>query len=620
MAAFVWGEGGAQMTPEAIAAQRKIAQAMMQRGSDYSPIQSAWQGAARLSEGLMGGLDARMADVAERKNATAEQALLASLITGGAPAAPPVAPAAAPVSAVAPSSPDQAVYPASAAAGPAPTTFRPGITAPTGGLSDAIAKVASAKGVDPAYLTRLAQVESGGNVNATNPTSSAGGPFQFINSTAKQYGLTNRFDPNESTDAAARLTLDNKSALTTSLGREPTPGELYLAHQQGAGGASKILANPNAPIEAVVGPEAARLNGAKPGMTAGQFATKWTGKFSDLTPAQPDGAVLPPNAQPAEGYAIPGQPSPAVAQVGQAMPQSSARLMAAMASPYVSDSTKKVLGIMLQSQLSNDVVQHIDLGNKVGIMDKRGNVLRTIDKGEPNKGPEWKETGEVNPQTGEKVMGWIDSRDKSVLPYQPKPAGPVQPSTIPPVPVGVDPKVWRQKQSERAAGEGMPASFDDTSKLRNEISQLPSYKNMAQAAPIYKSMADAAGRNTKAADLNMVYGLGKIMDPGSVVREGEIQMANNAQGWQEKLNGIIGQINNEGGLTPEGRQALMAEAHSRIQSYKMMYDQDSDRYRGIATRNRANPEDVVHNFGEFQPWTAPKAMAPRLKTYKIKAK
>jgi hypothetical protein len=168
----------------------------------------------------------------------------------------------------------------------------------------------------------------------------------------------------------------------------------------------------------------------------------------------------------------------------------------------------------------------------------------------------------------------------------------------------------------------MPASFDDTSKLRNEISQLPSYKNMAQAAPIYKSMADAAGRNTKAADLNMVYGLGKIMDPGSVVREGEIQMANNAQGWQEKLNGIVAQINNQGGLTPEGRQALMAEAHSRIQSYKMMYDQDAERYRGIATRNRANPEDVVHNFGEFAPWTAPKINGAPIEIdgYKIKAK
>jgi hypothetical protein len=102
MAAFVWGDSGAQLTPEAIAAQRKVAQAMMARGADYSPVQSGWQGAARLAEGLMGGLEAGQADAAEKRNVAADRELLASLITGGTvPAAMPatVAPA---VSAVTP--------------------------------------------------------------------------------------------------------------------------------------------------------------------------------------------------------------------------------------------------------------------------------------------------------------------------------------------------------------------------------------------------------------------------------------------------------------------------------------------------------------------------------------
>jgi hypothetical protein len=133
-------------------------------------------------------------------------------------------------------------------------------------------------------------------------------------------------------------------------------------------------------------------------------------------------------------------------------------------------------------------------------------------------------------------------------------------------------------------------------------------------------MRDAAGRNTKAADLNIVYGLGKIMDPGSVVREGEIAMANNAQGWQEKLNGIIGQINSEGGLTPAGRERLMAEAHSRITAYKQQYDLDAGRYKGITERNRINKDDVIPDFGTFEPWTAPKSGEPIvIDGYKIKA-
>ena len=134
-------------------------------------------------------------------------------------------------------------------------------------------------GLPEGYLARTAQIESGGDPNAKNPNSSAGGLFQFVDGTAAQYGLENKFDPAQATDAAARLAADNKAYLTRVLGREPTAAELYLAHQQGAGGAAKLLANPNARAVDVVGADAVRLNGGDANMTAGQFASKWTGKF-----------------------------------------------------------------------------------------------------------------------------------------------------------------------------------------------------------------------------------------------------------------------------------------------------------------------------------------------------
>jgi hypothetical protein len=582
MAAFVWGDNGAQLTPEAIAAQRKVAQAMMAQAADYSPVQSAWQGAARAAQGLVGGWEGGQADAAEKRNSAAEKELLGSFLAG-APTA--VAPAPAASGAVAPI--------ASAPMGAAPIPA--GVA--DAGLSDAIAKVAAARNVDPAYMTRLAMVESGGNVNAANPSSSARGPFQFINSTAKQYGLSNPNDPAASADAAARLTLDNKAALTAALGRDPTPGELYLAHQQGAGGASKILGNPNAPIESIVGADAARLNGAAPGMTAGQFAQKWTGKFSDV------------GASPAQ-------------TVAQAMPQSGVnpKLIQAYASPYVSEGTKKVLGMMLQQQMKPTEYSYQTTPD--------GTILRMDPRGgapQPVYTAATKPTFEkirTDPLTGEEIKGFVDPTKRSIEEYRPQAAS-AQPSTLPPVPAGVDPKVWREGQSKASLANNLPATFDDTSKLRSEFTQLPAYKNMAQAAPVYQSMREAAGRDTKAADLNIVYGLGKIMDPGSVVREGEIAMANNAQGWQEKLNGIIGQINSKGGLTPEGRQALMAEAHSRISSYKQQFDLDAGRYKGITERNRIRTEDVIPDFGTFEPWTAPKA-APagpvEIDGYKIKAR
>lgn len=128
------------------------------------------------------------------------------------------------------------------------------------------------------YLAKTAQVESRMNPNAQNPRSSAGGLFQFLDSTAKRYGLTDKMDPVASTLAAAQLAGDNADSLSSRLGREPTTPELYVAHQQGAGGAAKILSNPSAPMASLVGGEAARLNGAA-GLTGGQFIDRFAQKL-----------------------------------------------------------------------------------------------------------------------------------------------------------------------------------------------------------------------------------------------------------------------------------------------------------------------------------------------------
>ncbi|WP_299830661.1 hypothetical protein [uncultured Roseobacter sp.] len=134
-------------------------------------------------------------------------------------------------------------------------------------------------GLPSGYLDRTYQIESGGNPNAQNPNSSAGGGFQFIDSTAKAYGLTDKTDLGASADAAARLAVDNKRQLQAVLGREPTSAELYLAHQQGGGGAAQLLSNPNARAVDIVGRDAVMLNGGDENMTAGEFSQKWLGKF-----------------------------------------------------------------------------------------------------------------------------------------------------------------------------------------------------------------------------------------------------------------------------------------------------------------------------------------------------
>lgn len=146
---------------------------------------------------------------------------------------------------------------------------------------DMFGTLESQYGLPRGYLGQTYQIESGGNPYAQNPNSSAGGGFQFIDSTARQYGLTDKSNLGASADAAARLARDNAAQLRRVLGREPTAAELYLAHQQGGGGASALLANPNAPAVDIVGADAVRLNGGNANMTAGEFANLWLGKFGN---------------------------------------------------------------------------------------------------------------------------------------------------------------------------------------------------------------------------------------------------------------------------------------------------------------------------------------------------
>jgi hypothetical protein len=154
-------------------------------------------------------------------------------------------------------------------------------------------------GLPDGYLATTAHIESGGNPNAHN-ASGADGLFQFVPSTAQQYGVSTR-DPASSTDGAARLASDNAKVLRDKLGREPTGAELYLAHQQGAGGASSLLTNPNARAVDIVGEAAVKQNGGNASMSAGDFAGLWLNKYNGLSGNTPTGAITSnaPNSGPA---------------------------------------------------------------------------------------------------------------------------------------------------------------------------------------------------------------------------------------------------------------------------------------------------------------------------------
>lgn len=137
-------------------------------------------------------------------------------------------------------------------------------------VSGALKAASRATGVDFAYLTANASLESSMNPNAKAKTSSAAGLFQFIESTwsdmvvrhgekvglgeeAKALGsgelssaerrriMDLRFNPGVAARMGAEFAAENARHLEAGLGRRASDVDLYMAHFLGPGGAVKFL-------------------------------------------------------------------------------------------------------------------------------------------------------------------------------------------------------------------------------------------------------------------------------------------------------------------------------------------------------------------------------------------
>lgn len=134
-------------------------------------------------------------------------------------------------------------------------------------------------------VDRIVTVESGGNPNAQNTRSSAGGAGQFIDSTwlsmLRQHRpdlaagksdadlIALKTDPALSREMTGAYAADNAGILSKA-GLPVTDGTRYLAHFAGPGGAVGLLhADPTAPAASVLGEGFAKANPTMANMSAG---------------------------------------------------------------------------------------------------------------------------------------------------------------------------------------------------------------------------------------------------------------------------------------------------------------------------------------------------------------
>lgn len=163
----------------------------------------------------------------------------------------------------------------------------------------------------------------------------------------------------------------------------------------------------------------------------------------------------------------------------------------------------------------------------------------------------------------------------------------------------------RQAAAAKATAEATTPKLTDLNTIYDNVTKMASYQKYSVSKPLYDEMVQAAGRKGKAAELNMVYALANLMDPGSVVREGEAYNVQRTAAWDEQFKGIMESVFNteesKGGvMSPATRQALLAEAFSRVNTYAQAYRSDSQHWIEFAKRHGIDPRDVVPAISDVQ--------------------
>lgn len=220
----------------------------------------------------------------------------------------------------------------------------------------------------------------------------------------------------------------------------------------------------------------------------------------------------------------------------------------------------------------------------------------------------------TNPQTGEKVVlrngAWVPA--SQTAPAAPSPQAP---SRIMGAPKPIDPveqarlgmaqqdqarqndiaplqKQALEAQVSNAQNQRTQTVLGQANKLRDDYNASPVVKSYQAMLPSY--IAGISSAPTPAGDLDLIYAYAKIMDPNSVVREGEAATVAGGDTWVgQKVAEMTKQLGSGGTFRPEYRKQLREEMKRRGGAMNQQFIQERVRYKTMAQRYGVDPLDIV---------------------------
>lgn len=636
---FIFGGDTGQTQADVTDARKRLAAAMLQQGTDTSPIQSPWEGAARMAQALMGGL-------AIRNQANQQQAADAQVIAAitGQPYTPPEQPKGFLSSLFGGDKPTNpgasgSTMPKVDAAGNIPAApFKAGGNPE---VAEYIRQASIARGIDPNYSLRVAGHEG---LNVFDPSQpdrggdegSSFGPFQLhysgMSKSMPNAGLGDEFTKATGLHASDPSTWKHQVDFALDWARKHGWGPWMGAKAEGITGMMGIGAMPPQQAASAGQPSSSMQTAPvnAPPAAAGEVASLdpsigipmpgAAGQMRASDPAQ----VIPP--QVGAQAALPPLPSrdvgptPPVAGVPQSQQPAPVRLAQAldnapqqqpnpMANPRAQALVQAIMNPNASPQvkaLAAQSLQALTKPTEYGFQvlpdgtvlrsDPRSGTLTPVYRSEMSQADQAKLDLEREKFRQEQQnRGTLTAAEQANIDLERQKSDFERNK-----PVVVQPgETLFSPGQDRVVYQGTGYKPEDVSNLRKEIQNLPTYKSYQQALPSYSSMIDTAKTDSKASDLNLIYGLGKIMDPNSVVREGEMTMVQNTSSWPDWLKGAYDSVTGGSRLEPDTRKAILGEARSRMMAYRGALDNDISQYRGIIGRRGMNEADILPTLGDI---------------------
>jgi len=146
--------------------------------------------------------------------------------------------------------------------------------------------------------------------------------------------------------------------------------------------------------------------------------------------------------------------------------------------------------------------------------------------------------------------------------------------------------------AERAATAGERTANTETFRneqaLRKEVSDL--VKDNRTILSAYDKVKTTAKNASAANDLALIFSYMKMLDPGSVVREGEFATAQNAAGVPDQVLNIYNRARNGERLNTAQRQQFISSAGDIAAQAQASIDRTAEQYRGIAQGSGLDPD------------------------------